>query len=368
MFLYIIIQSLKMCKRSRAAAKGRNVTMMKRTLAPLLLFVLLTLLLPLLAAALTPAAGGGAVVFSPASASAAANRAAPGALSAAADTVKLLDSGSGEVITMPLRDYLIGAAASELPISFQKEAFKAQIVAAHSYALASRDAQAAAPDAALKGAWFKAGPARHEGTILPAGLKALWGERYDANYTYVAALVDEVGGEVLLYDGKPAFAAYHAISNGKTETSEAVWGRALPYWVSVGSPLDATSPDYEKTVTLSAQDVYDKLNLAFLALDLRGKPSEWFGAPVRDAAGYIQTMPVGGQTLPGTELRAALGLRSADFDVAVGADNQFTFTTRGYGHGVGLSQYGANAMAVAGKTYREILAAYYPGTMLGSAS
>ena len=87
-----------------------------------------------------------------------------------------------------------------------------------------------------------------------------------------------------------------------------------------------------------------------------------------DAAGYIQTMPVGGQTLPGTELRAALGLRSADFDVAVGADNQFTFTTRGYGHGVGLSQYGANAMAVAGKTYREILAAYYPGTMLGSAS
>ena len=135
-----------------------------------------------------------------------------------------------------------------------------------------------------------------------------------------------------------------------------MWGTALPYLSTVDSPLDLTSPDYEQTVTLSSQDVYDRLNLSFLALDLSGAPNTWFGEAVRDEAGYIAT-----------ELRAALGLRSADFDVSVDAENQFTFTTRGYGHGAGLSQYGANAMAITGKTYAEILAYYYPGTALGAA-
>lgn len=350
---------------------------MRKLFSSLLLFAALTLLLPIAAAALS---GGGlpqvdaftAMLSKPgagAGASSAASQAGQGDADAAwaSQALPILNSATGEVETVSLRDFLIGAAASEMPISYQKEAFKAQIVAAHSYALANRDAQLSAPDPALNGAWFKANPAGYEGYIKPESLKTLWGDKYDANYAYLSTLVDEVGAQVLTYDGAAALTTYYAISNGKTESSEAVWGTALPYLSTVDSPLDLTSPDYEQTVTLSSQDVYDRLNLSFLALDLSGAPNTWFGEAVRDEAGYIATMPVGGQTLKGTELRAALGLRSADFDVSVDAENQFTFTTRGYGHGAGLSQYGANAMAITGKTYAEILAYYYPGTALGAA-
>ena len=170
-----------------------------------------------------------------------------------------------------------------------------------------------------------------------------------------------MGGLVLYWDGAPALATYFALCNGTTESSEAVWGRALPYLVSVDSALDLTSPDCEQTVTLSAQEVSDRLKLAFYELKLEGDPSIWFPEPVRDAAGYVESMQIEGQTLKGTELREALGLRSADFTVAYDGAGQFTFTTRGYGHGVGLSQYGANAMAITGKGYEEILAHYYPG-------
>ncbi len=316
---------------------------MRKLFSSLLLFAALTLLLPIAAAALS---GGGlpqvdaftAMLSKPgagAGASSAASQAGQGDADAAwaSQALPILNSATGEVETVSLRDFLIGAAASEMPISYQKEAFKAQIVAAHSYALANRDAQLSAPDPALNGAWFKANPAGYEGYIKPESLKTLWGDKYDANYAYLSALVDEVGAQVLTYDGAAALTTYYAISNGKTESSEAVWGTALPYLSTVDSPLDLTSPDYEQTVTLSSQDVYDRLNLSFLALDLSGAPNTWFGEAVRDEAGYIATMPVGGQTLKGTELRAALGLRSADFDVSVDAENQFTFTTRGYGHG-----------------------------------
>lgn len=349
---------------------------MKRSFPVLVLFALLTLLVPLAASALT----GFVPPASPTSASTpatpqstpqtpSASQVGAAAASPALDAeapMLLLDAATGEVKTVAMREFLIGSVASELPISYQKEAFKAQTVATHSYALASKAAQLLSPDAALKGAYLRVNSSAHEGYMSEAELRAVWGDNYDAHYAYVSAAVDEVLHEVLMYDGAPALATYYAISNGKTEASEAVWTTALPYLVRVDAPLDKTSPDYEVKTEMPAQQVYDALTLKFKALNLSGKPAEWFGEPTRTESGYIATIPCGGQVLRGIDVRAALGLRSADFTVTCDENNTFTFVTRGYGHGVGLSQFTANTLAVTGKTYRDILAYFYPGTTLAT--
>ena len=155
---------------------------MKRLLPFLLLFASLTLLLPIASAALSGGRGGSTDAFTallPGGGGDAAQEAAQGdgADPLAGVTLLIYDSAAGAAKTVSMRDFLIGAAASEMPLSYQKEALKAQIIAAHSYALACRDAQQQSPDPALDGAWFAANPAAHEGYIPPDGLRALWGDR-----------------------------------------------------------------------------------------------------------------------------------------------------------------------------------------------
>ena len=164
-------------------------------------------------------------------------------------------------------------------------------------------------------------------------------------------------------------ACYHAISNGATQASEAVWGTALPYLVSVESLFDVSSPEYEQSLSLSSIEVSQLLNQSIMGLDLSGDPSGWFSQMERTPAGYVSKVHFGQASCNAADVRTALGLRSTDFTASYdAASDTFTFTTKGYGHGVGMSQYGAHAMALTGKTYREILAWYYPGTSLSSAA
>lgn len=156
----------------------------------------------------------------------------------------ILDENTGEVAEVSVRDFVRGAVAAEMPMTYPDEALRAQAVAAHSYALAVK-AQADPDNEALKGAYFSANPTQRLGYITDTVMRAMWGEDYEANRTRLYTVVDSVLDEILLYDGQPAMACYHAISGGKTEAAEAVWGAAVPYLVSVDSPLDLTSPDYE---------------------------------------------------------------------------------------------------------------------------
>ena len=217
-----------------------------------------------------------------------------------ADAPILLNDG-GEEITVSVQEFLIGTAASELPPDW--------------------------PDDRL------------------------------------AALADEVSGAVLCWDGAPAAACYHSSSAGQTEASQNVWLTAVPYLQGVASPWDADAPGFETSVTYSAEQVYTILTGLGLDTDeIPNAPAGWFGEGVLDSAGYVAQMPVCGQVFTGTRLRSAFSLRSAAFTVAYDAgENAFVFTTHGYGHGVGLSQYGAKAMAEDGKTWREILEWYFPG-------
>lgn len=274
-----------------------------------------------------------------------------------AEVFLIEDQSTGEVQQVPRRDYLIGAVAAEMPLSWPDEALKAQAVAAHSYVLYCRDHATAA-----NGAWLSADPARRQGYLTDAVLHSYWGTRYDANYIRLSALVDSVLTQVLCYEGAPAGTSYFAISNGRTETSENVWGTALPYLVSVDSSTDLSADHYEYALTLSAQQTAQQLAALGLTADLAA-PEQWFGTPEYTAAGYVAALPVCGQRITGTALRQALGLRSTCFTVRY-ESGAFCFTTKGYGHGVGLSQWGAKALAEQGQNFADILAHYYPGTSL----
>ncbi len=327
-------------------------------------------------AALRPASGTPPIPQSPPSASApesAAPEQEPGGLAGllperagggtgAGDRIFLIeDQSTGEVLSVPARDYLIGALASEMPVSWPDEALKAQAVAAHSYVLYCKN-HANTADAG--GAWLSADPARRQGFLTDAVLHSYWGTDYEANYARLSALVDEVLDEVLYYQGEPAGASYFAISNGRTEASENVWGTALPYLCSVDSALDTAADNYEYSVTFT-QPQMDSALAAGLGIDPAGRaPDAYFGAVTYTPAGYVAAIDVCGTSVKGTTLRSVLALRSACFSVRWEGDH-FTVTTRGYGHGVGLSQWGAKGLAEQGQTHAEILAHYFPGTVLG---
>ena len=155
-------------------------------------------------------------------------------------------------------------------------------------------AQADPEDPTLQGAYFKANPARRLGFVTEEVMRLLWGEHYEEYHAKLLSAVEPVLNEVLLYDGAPALACYHAISNGRTENAEAVWGQAIPYLVSVDSSYDNNSPDFEQTITLSAQEMRECLTSNFAGLDLSGDPSVWFTGLELTDTGYVSQVHVGG--------------------------------------------------------------------------
>ena len=263
---------------------------------------------------------------------------------AAAD-LTLYDADSGTTRVVSVRDFLIGAAACEMPPDWSDDALLAQMVASHSYALAL-------------GTPMQVNPALCAGWTDSEVLQARWGEDFTAYYDKLSALSDRVAGALLCYGGAPAAACYHSISAGVTEASQNVWESALPYLQGVSSPWDKTADGYETTVTYSREQVETLLQGLDLTPDTDA--ASWFGTPQWDEAGYVASMPVCGEEVSGTRLRRALALRSASFTVTY-AGSSFAFTTHGYGHGVGMSQYGAEAMAQGGADWQEILRYYFPG-------
>ncbi len=349
---------------------------MKRSILPILLFCLLTFCLPMAGLLLPAMAQDGAAssvsrVEAPASSAAdsapgSESQPQPTAQAASADKAMIFvqNAPTGEVLEVPVLEYMIGAVASEMPVTWPDEALKAQGIAAHSYALYQRDH---ADTEALGGAWFSVDPARRQGYMTREVLQSYWGDAFEENYQRLQSLLEPLVDTVLLYDGQPAAACYHAISNGRTEASQRVWNEALPYLQGVESPLDKSAEGYVETVEYTTQQMYDMLATQFAGLDLSGKASGWFGEATLTEAGYVDTIQVGGAFVKGTQLRTALGLRSSCFEVEP-VEGGFQVTTKGYGHGVGLSQCGAQAMAAQGQSCAEILSWYFPGTTLGSAA
>ncbi len=272
---------------------------------------------------------------------------------------RVLRTETGTVEEIPVRDYLIGAVAAEMPARFAPEALKAQAVACRTYAERLR----ANPDPALGGAVFSDDSAQYQAFLSREQLKLEYGAHFDSYYAIIAEAVDAAGGLLLCYDGAPIAAAFHACSGGYTESAEAVWGQALPYLVPVESPLDAQSPYACEETVLPAETVKRALEAVRPETVLPEDPAQWFTLTEVTPRGTVLHAEAGGVSWTGEGLRAALHLHSARFTVQE-SDGLLTFTTHGFGHGVGMSQYGADAMARRGSSFSEILLHYYPGAVL----
>lgn len=274
---------------------------------------------------------------------------------------RVLCCDTGEIEVIPVRQYILGAVAAEMPISFEPEALKAQAVAAHTYA--ERQCLAAAGREELGGADFSDDPSKFQAFCTQDELRERWGTHYDTNFHKLSEIVDEVADELLTYEDTPIIAAFHAMSTGRTESAENVWGSDIAYLQPVESTADEAAPQFEETVEISPDRAGDLLKAAHPALDLTGDPSGWFGEAQCSESGTVLSQRVGDGLFTGQELRSIFSLRSAAFEVTLD-DGVFAFTTHGFGHDVGMSQFGANAMAQSGADYREILSHYYPGAEL----
>ena len=266
---------------------------------------------------------------------------------------------AGTVDELSLYDYTRGAIAAEMPPDFHLEALKAQGVASLSYALRRRqDALAAGEDYD-----FSADPEKRLGYTTEENARRDYGDSFEINWAKVTKAADEAVKYVMVYDGEPILAAYHAISTGMTESAENVWGGAVPYLVPAESGGDRLAPEYETTAVFSPEEVSAALVGAAPETKLPDDAGEWFSAPELTPSGYVSQIEAGGVYFTGVQVREALSLRSSAFSVSF-AGGAFTFTVRGYGHGVGLSQRGADYMARQGADFRTILEHYYTGAAL----
>ena len=279
------------------------------------------------------------------------------------DYFDILNLTTGRVDRVPAEDYVAGAIAAEMPYQFELEALKAQGVAAYSFALANADAQEENPDPALKGADFAADPEHMQGYATRESSREFLGSHYDAAWEKIDQAAEEISGLVLTWEEEPIFAAYHAISCGMTEDASHIWGGGLPYLTPVNSSWDRLADGYLEEADFSPRQVEEILTEAYPQLQLEGAEEDWFTQAQYCASGYLESIRAGEVEIPGTQLRELFGLRSSAAEVRY-ESGTFRFLTKGYGHGAGLSQCGADYMASQGAGCQEILAHYYPGAVL----
>ncbi len=259
-------------------------------------------------------------------------------------TVNVLKSD--EIINLELEEYIVGVVACEMPASFNTEALKAMSVAARTYALYKMKRNKT---------YDLTSTTKDQCYINNSEMKKKWGKNYQKYYNKIKNIVNQTKGEYLTYNDDIIIAFYFSISNGKTENVEHVFSQKLNYLVSVDSSWDSKYSYKKATVKYKISDFFKKLNIkdnSIKKIEINRYPS-----------GRVKTININGKSYKGTTFRKKLSLRSTDFEINYDND-EVTIKTKGYGHGVGMSQYGANAMASLGYTYDEILKYYYKGINL----
>lgn len=259
----------------------------------------------------------------------------------------------GETAVRNLDEYLVSVVLREMPSTFHPEALKAQAVVARTYALKRKSSGLKHPGADVctqpsccQGYYAVDAYLRDGGTVT--------------SLEKIKAAVNDTSGLVLTYEDMLIEATYFSCSGGTTEDAVAVWGTDIPYLQSISSPGEENATHYTDTVTFTTEEFEE-----FLGRDLPGMPSQWQESVSYTAGGGVDQMRICGVSYSGTTLRQLLNLRSTAF-VMTAVGDHITITTKGFGHRVGMSQYGAEAMATQGKTFQEILAYYYQNTRLVS--
>ena len=256
-------------------------------------------------------------------------------------TVKVKLS-SGNIVNLSLEDYVVGVVGAEMPAEFNSEALKAQAVAARTYAL-KKSLNNTTLTATTSDQVYKTSDQ----------LKALWKDSFYLYYNKVKSAVVATEGVYMTYNGSYIDALYFSISNGKTEDASFVWGNNIPYLKPVDSSFDTNVSGFSKAKSISMSSISSKLGVNLNSISQINIIS-------KTSSGRINKINICDKEFSGTKIRSLLGLRSTDFSITQSGNN-IIFTTKGYGHGVGMSQYGANEMAKKGYTYQQILTHYYTG-------
>lgn len=261
-------------------------------------------------------------------------------------TVRVLRDEKNKIEKIPLEKYLVGVVAGEMPVSYELEALKAQAVAARTYTLKKMETN--------KQKNYDVVDTTNDQVYLEEEyLKTTWKETYENRISKIKKAINETEGEYLTYDGIIIKAFFFSTSSGKTENCKDVFGENLPYLISVSSTWDENSPSYLDKKTFSKKEFYEKLNLPYqekLNIEIK-----------RNDTNSINIITINNTDIKGTEFRSKLSLKSTNVDI-IEEDDNVLIISKGFGHGVGMSQYGAQEMAKQGYKYSEILKYYYQGT------
>lgn len=250
-------------------------------------------------------------------------------------TVK--DTSTGNITNIDLEEYVIGVIAGEMPASFEMEALKAQAIASRTYAIYKMKSS--------KGTYDLVTDKSNQVYITKDAMQENWQNNYEYYYNKIKKAVDETKGLVMTYDKDVILSMYFAKSNGKTEDSSYVFGSNKEYLQSVESP----ESNFTSNVSINKKEFCNKLNIDCKSIIIKDIN--------KTSSGRVNTININGKEYKGTEIRSLLGLRSTDFTINI--NDTINITMNGYGHGVGMSQYGANEYAKSGKNYEEILKHYY---------
>ncbi|MGI8316629.1 stage II sporulation protein D [Halobacillus mangrovi] len=270
-------------------------------------------------------------------------------------SIRVLRSGSGEVEKVPLETYVARVVASEMPATFEVEALKAQSLAARTYIT-----RHLVQESAVSSEADVTDTVNHQVYKNDQELRQQWQDRYAENMKKINQAVKETAGEIITYEHQPITAAFFSTSNGYTENAEDYWENEIPYLRSVESPWDEASPKFVDQKVVSLEELQASLGVA-LNTDLSNTKM------TKTEGNRVEKVVFGDQAFSGREIREKLSLPSSDFTIQQKGDHVI-FTTKGYGHGVGMSQYGANGMAMNGKSYKDIVHHYYQNTEISPMS
>ncbi|HLU21077.1 MAG TPA: stage II sporulation protein D [Bacillaceae bacterium] len=263
--------------------------------------------------------------------------------------VAVFRTESKEIEKYPLEEYVVGVVAAEMPAEFELEALKAQALAARTYIvnhLLNGKAEGLPEGANIMDT------VDHQVFLNQEDMKKNWGDDYEKNLRKIRTAVKATEGEILTYNNMPITASFFSTSNGYTENADEYWKNQIPYLVSVESPWDSDSPKFTSKTEIPIKVFEEKLGVKL-------EDKKDIGTITSRTTGKkVATVKIGGKEFTGREIREKLDLRSTDFKW-VRKDDKIVITTTGYGHGVGMSQYGANGMAKDGKTYKDIVNHYY---------
>jgi stage II sporulation protein D len=271
--------------------------------------------------------------------------------------VAVYRTSAGQIDNVPLEEYLVGVVAAEMPVEFKEEALKAQALTARTYIvkkMLSKDKIGVPEGAQVTDTQI------HQVYLSEEQMRENWGMEFESNYSKILSAVRDTSGQILTYDGQAIDASFFSTSNGYTENSEDYWPNEMPYLRSVLSPWDKQSPKFNSVKEISVKQFESALGVKVGSSGTLGKIVE------RTAGKRVAKVDFSGKVLTGKEIREKLDLRSSDFEWER-KGNSIVITTRGFGHGVGMSQYGANGMAADGKDYQEIVKHYYQGVEVTNA-